>query len=47
MLNYDELWKAFARPPRASYSPNDLGPKIVRIGNYTVYRRDFEIENQK
>ena len=44
---YDSLWKAIIRPPRDSYSPEDLGPFLFQIDGKVVERTDVEITNPR
>ncbi len=43
---YSSLWKGVIRPPRCEYDVQDLGPKVMKIGDKKVQRTDFEVENK-
>ncbi|CAE8634603.1 unnamed protein product, partial [Polarella glacialis] len=45
--SYDILWKMIIRPPRSSYSLEDLGPVKFRIGSQGFQREDFQLKNQR
>lgn len=52
--NYDKLWRAIIRPPRAEYTLHDLGKKVDEIGpqvfkknNVKIKRTDIQLQNQR
>lgn len=44
---YDILWKAFIRPPRASYALEDLGIDSFVFGNHVFERHDVQLTNPR
>eukprot|EP00927_Polykrikos_kofoidii_P015193 TRINITY_DN16740_c0_g1_i1.p1 TRINITY_DN16740_c0_g1~~TRINITY_DN16740_c0_g1_i1.p1 ORF type:complete len:531 (-),score=80.28 TRINITY_DN16740_c0_g1_i1:456-2048(-) len=44
---YGVLWKMIIRPPRAEYSPEDLGPKKFRMGDKSFERNDLQLVNDR
>lgn len=45
--SYEDLWKAFIRPPRDEYEMNDLGPAEFRMSHRTFIRTDIDITNDR
>jgi pimeloyl-ACP methyl ester carboxylesterase len=43
---YSSLWKAVIRPPRYTYSPEDLGPADFVLDRTRILRTDLELKNQ-
>lgn len=47
MQYYEQLWKAIIRPPRATYTLGDLGPKEFRTCDARIIRTDIDIKNKR
>ena len=45
--NYEQLWKAIIRPPRASYKPEELPPAQFKIDGRRVKRTDLTLTNKQ
>jgi hypothetical protein len=45
--NYEMLWKAIIRPPRATYSPEELPPQLFKIEGRRVKRTDIVLTNKQ
>ena len=46
-LSYQTLWKAIIRPPRMTYTNDDLGNPYFKYRNRLYFRRDFELLNNQ
>eukprot|EP01017_Pseudomicrothorax_dubius_P049945 TRINITY_DN9367_c0_g1_i4.p1 TRINITY_DN9367_c0_g1~~TRINITY_DN9367_c0_g1_i4.p1 ORF type:complete len:388 (-),score=51.76 TRINITY_DN9367_c0_g1_i4:60-1223(-) len=44
---YDNLWKAFIRPPRDLYTSAELGPRSFYIDKARFDRKDFQVQNKR
>lgn len=42
---YKDLWQSIIRPPRDSYSIDEMGPDKFRVGTRAFQRRDFTLQN--
>lgn len=45
--SYEDLWKAFIRPPRDDYAVSDLGPTEFRLKHRTYLRTDLDLTNDR
>ena len=45
--SYEDLWKAFIRPPRDEYAVSDLGPAEFRMKHCNYVRTDLELTNDR
>ncbi len=45
--SYEDLWKAFIRPPRDEYEISDLGPAEFRLQHRTFTRTDLDLTNDR
>ena len=45
--SYEDLWKAFIRPPRDEYVESDLGPAEFRLRHKTYVRTDLDLTNDR
>lgn len=45
--SYEDLWKAFIRPPRDEYAESDLGPAEFRLRHRTYVRTDLDLTNDR
>ena len=46
-LSYQTLWKAIIRPPRMTYTNDELGNPYFKYRNRLYFRRDFELLNNQ
>ena len=46
-ISYETVWKAIIRPPRDSYTLNNLGPQKFKFQNHIYTRKDFTLLNNR
>lgn len=42
-ITYESLWKSIIRPPRDTYSIDELGPTLFRFNNIVYTRNDYDV----